>query len=293
MKKILSVALISSLSFAAGNLIMPYVAGIDYSKESIKDYGYVIGAYYSKFVSPVKFELDVEHIFINYKSYSSFIKNNKLPTTYTPTYNNINNKQYDITAILNFYKGYNLAFKIGNHSLFIDQKNNNDNYDNVAIAGIEYYKYLKYNVGGDFYYSSYDGFNVKQFSPYIGFNFGNYYSPQGSFYFKLQVNYIKLSDKDVTGKKSYVNYDIALSNYVKNWTTTLKASIAKSAYKVANRGYVVYNLGKEYKGIYSIDIKYTREKVNTIGIGYTYSEFNDIESSADSSTYSFFYSRAF
>ena len=45
-------------------------------------------------------------------------------------------------------------------------KINNDNYDNVAIAGIEYYKYLKYNVGGDFYYSSYDGFNVKQFSPY-------------------------------------------------------------------------------------------------------------------------------
>ena len=72
MKKIisiLSVALISSLSFAAGNLIMPYVAGIDYSKRSAKNYGYVIGAYYSKFISPVKFELDVEHTFIKYKNY--------------------------------------------------------------------------------------------------------------------------------------------------------------------------------------------------------------------------------
>jgi hypothetical protein len=293
MKKILSIALISSLSFAAGNLIMPYAAGLDYSKESIKDYGYVIGAYYSKFVSPIKFEVDVEHTFIKYKNYSSFIKNNKLPTTYTPTYNDKNYKQYDITAVLNFYKGYNWAFKIGNHSIFIDQKNNDDSYDNVAIAGIEYYKYLKYNVGGDFYYSSYDGFNVKQFSPYIGFNFGNYYSPEGSFYLRFQVNFIKLSNKNITGKDNYTNYNVSLSNYLKNWTTTLKASFGKSAYKVENGGFVIYNLGEEYKGIYGIDIKYTWNKVNTIGIGYTYSRFNDIESSANSSTYLLSYSRAF
>jgi len=276
MKKILSVALITSMGFAAGNTLMPYGAYIDYSKDSAKDYGYVIGAYYSKFSSPFKFEFDAEHTYITYK--------NKYIKDYY---------QYDFTAIVNYYKGYNWAFKIGNHSIFIDQDGNNNKYDNVAIAGIKYYKYLKYNTGLDFYYSSYDRFNVKQISPYYGFNFGNYYSPKGSFYLKLAINYIKLSDEKITGDDTYLNYDIALSNYIKNWTTTLKASFAKSAYKVENGGYVVYNLGEEYKNSFSLDIKYTWKKVNTFGLKYTYSKFNDNYTTANSSVYLISYSRAF
>ncbi|QCI28036.1 hypothetical protein [Caminibacter pacificus] len=291
-KLILSTALLASSVFAAGTVVMPYGAYIDYSKEAAKDYGFVGGVYASKFFNKIKLELDAEHTYITYKSYAKYARNNKISIA-NVDYNNNDYNQNDITGIINFYLGDKFAFKLGAHSMFIDQKNNNDSFDNVYIVGLEYYKYLKYNAGMDYYASYYDGFNVKQVSPYVGFNFGNYYSPSGSFYLKFQANLIHITDKGVTGRQNYRNYNITLSNYIKNWTTTLSANFGKSAYRVENGGFVVYNLGEEYKNSFGVNVKYTWDKVNTFGVGFTYSSFKEDGVDVNSAVYLLSYSRAF
>jgi len=275
MKKLLSIAAVASLALASGNFIMPYGGYIDYSKESIKDYGVLGGVYFSKLLTNTKIELDLEHTYIRYKDDA------------------INDyHQSDATVLLNFFRN-NISFKVGNHSIFINQDNNSEDYDNIFILGVNYYKYLKYNIGINYYYSKYDAFNVKQYSPYVGYNFGDYYSQYGSFYAKAQVNFINLSSKSVTGKKNYVNYDFSLSNYVNKWTTTLKASVAKSIYKVSNEGFVVYNLAEIYKDSFGIDVNYKIDKKSSVKVGYTYSEFEESNINASSSVYFVSYLRAF
>jgi len=275
MKKLLSIAAISSFALASGNLLMPYVGGIDYSKNSIKSYGVLGGVYFSKIFKSSKIEFDAEHLFIKYrdKAIDNYI-------------------QDDVSILLNYTKS-NFNLKIGNHSIFINQNNNPDKYDNVFILGVEFFKYLKYNAGLDYYYSKYDKFNVKQYSPYLGYTFGDYYSEYGSFYAKAQVNFINLSNKNITNKKNYFNYDLYLSNYIKNWTTTLKASFGKSVYKVTNGGFVVYNLGEEYKDSYGIDVNYQINNISSIKVGYTYSDFKENGNNINSSVYLISYSRAF
>jgi hypothetical protein len=291
-KLIISAALLASSAFALGNFVMPYGAYIKYSKKAAKDYGFVGGIYASKYVNKIKFELDVEHTFIKYKTNEKYAKNNNFNLN-NVNYNDNNYNQNDITAIANFYIGDNFVFKAGAHSMFIDQKNNTDSFDNVYIAGIEYYKYLKYNVGTDFYASYYDGFNVKQISPYFGLNFGNYYSKSGSFYLKIQANVIHISNINAANKQNYRNFDISLSNYVKNWITTFNVNLGKSAYRVENGGFVVYNLGEEYKNSYGINIKRTWNKVNTFGVGFTHSSFKEDGVDVSSAVYLLSYSRAF
>jgi len=290
MKKFLSLVAVTSLAFATGNIVMPYGAYIDYSKESTKDYGIIGGVYFSKYIKNSKLELDLEHTFISFKSYSKFARDNHISTSEL-SYNTNDYHQSDVTFIFNIY-GPDVNLKIGNHSLFIDQDENDDTYDNVVIAGLEYYKYLKYNIGADAFYSHYDNFTVKQVSPYFGYNFGNYYSEYGSFYAKMMINFIRISNKNVTGKENYINYDFSLTNYIDKWSTTIKASIGKSAYKVENGGYVVYNLGEEYKNSFGVNVNYKIDNVSNVGGGFTYSNFKE---GVDASSMVFLlnYSRAF
>jgi len=273
-KTLLSIALLTSAVFAQNSLVMPYGGYIDYSNKSVKDYGYVGGVYLSQGYKNLKFELDLEHTYIKYK-------NNY------PSYN-----QNDITAVVNGYFQGNYTFKAGLHNMYVNQAGNNQT-QHVYFAGVGYYEYLKYNAGIDAYYSKYDGFNVHQYSPYVGYNFGDYYSQMGSFYLKVQPNIIRISDDKAAPKKNYTDVDVSLSNYIKNWTTTLKASFGKSAYKVANGGFIVYNLGEEYKGTYGVDVKYAIDKQSAVNVGVTYSTFNEDSNDASNVVYLISYSRAF
>lgn len=285
-------SVIATFGFSATYTAVPYLGYISYSKKSQKDYGIIGGVYGSCYFKHFKIEADAEHTYLSYKSYSKYIKYTKLASDKV-FYNNNDYKQSDLTAIFHMYIKNKLAFKIGTHSLFIDQKNNNDKYDSVFIAGIQYYRYLKCNAGVDFYKSSYDGYNVKQYSPYVGFNFGNYYSQNGSFYLKGQVDFIHISDKAVTGRQNYRNYEISLSNYIKNWTTTIKADFGKNAYRVANGGFSVYNLSEEYKNSFGINVKYGIDKKSALSAGLTYSNFEENGINADSMVYLLSYTRAF
>jgi len=277
MKKILSIALITSFSLAAGFTIMPYGAYIDYSKNTVKDYGYVGGIYFSKFKSPFKIELDAEATKITYKD----------------KYNIPDWNQQNLIGVVHFYRGYNWDFKIGINNIFIDQDNNPDNYDAVYFGGILYYKYLKYNVGVDYYYSKYDDFHVNQITPKVGVNFGNYYSDIGSFYFETKVNYIRISGTSGAKKDNYTNVEIKLQNFQGKWMTELHADLGKNAYKISNGGFVVYNLGEEYKYSGGIEVNYYINRFNSIKVGFNRSKFEENNKDAYSNIFVASFTRYF
>ena len=261
MKKLLSIALIASLGFSANLTIMPYGSYIDYTKNSVKDEAFDGGVYASCFKWPFKVELDGEYLKINYRN-----------STFIPNY-----YEKDLTFVGHYFIGNHYQIKLGIRNMFIDQKYNSDDYDKVLIGGVSYYKYLKYNVGIDYYYSTYDGFHVSQITPKAGVYFGNYYSYMGSFYLNGDVNFINVSDKKAAGTKNngYVNGDISLTNYQGPWATTIKGSIGVNTYKVANGGFVVYNLGEEYHYSYGLDVSYRLNKRSSFKIGYDRSKFKN------------------
>jgi len=277
MKKILSIALIAGFSMAADFTVMPYGAYINYSKNTAKDNAYTGGIYASCFSFPVKLELDAESTKIEYKNRFNI-----------PDWN-----QQDVTVVGHYFLGKNWDLKIGMHNLFIDQKNNPDNYDKVYFGGILYYKYLKYNVGVDYYYSRYDNFHVNQVTPRFGVNFGNYYSEIGSFYFETKVNYIRISGTSGAKKDNYTNVDLKLQNYQGKWMTELHGNFGKNAYKVANDGFVVYNLGEEYKYSAGININYYISKTDSIKAGFDRSKFEENSKNAYSNVYTISYIKSF
>jgi len=258
MKKLLSIALLATFGFSAKITLMPYGSYIDYSN-SVKDYGELGGVYGSIMTSPLKTEIDGEFLKLKYKDN-------------TPNY-----YQRDLTFVEHYYFGNNYEIHGGVHNIFITQANNPDHYQKVLFGGVEYYKYLKCNTGIDYYYSDYRNFNVNQITPKFGFDFGNYYSPAGSFYAEAKINYIKISDETKAGTPTdhYLNTDLKLANYKGPWTTTINVSLGKNAYKVANGGFVVYNLGEEYKYSYGIDVNYALSKQNSVKVGFTRSRFDE------------------
>ena len=275
MKKLLSIALITTLGFSSA-VFMPYGSYIDYSKESAKDKAVDGGIYFSYYSWPFKLELGAEYLDIDYKS-------------------NINDYiEKDVTLIGRHYIGNNFEFKLGIRGMFSSQ-GSEDNYDEVLMVGLLFYKYLKYNVGLNYYHSMYDGFYVNQFSPHFGINFGNYYSDIGSFYLSLGANFISISNENNANTKDdkYIDADFLLTNYQGPWATTIKASVGKNSYKVANEGFVVYNLGEEYKYSFGLDISYSIDKFNTFTIGYNRSKFTTNGNDAFSNTYLLSYSLSF
>jgi hypothetical protein len=272
MKKILSVSLILCAAFASN--IMPYGAYLKYSSKAYKDKGYLFGVYGNYSLNPYKIEFDAEHTVIKYKQFT------ELPDW----------KQTDFTLVGHFYQSDCYEYKAGIHNIW--SKQTGDEYDKVYILGALYYQYLKYNTGVDFYYSDYKGFDVSQFSPKIGFDFGKYYSETGSFYAELKYNYIHVQN-NAAPKSDYSNFDLKLQNFKGPWTTTLNVSMGKNAYKVEDNGFVVYNLGDEYKSSYGLKINYAVDKQDNIEIGCSRSKYNNGVSDAYSYIYTVSYSKAF
>ena len=292
MKKLLSIALLASLGFSAGFTVMPYGSYINYSN-STKDYGSLGGIYTSIYKFPFKTEIDGEFLKLKYKNGTSDYYQKDLKLKYkngTPDY-----YQKDLTFAEHYYIGNNYEIHGGIHNIFINQANNPNHYQKVFFGGVLYYKYLKYNTGIDYYYSDYRGFNVQQITPKIGFRFGNYYSFEGSFYTQAQVNYIHISDKVKAGASddNYWNTDLKLVNSKGPWATTLKVSLGDNAYKVANGGFVVYNLGEKYKYSAGLDISYYINKKSSVKVGYTRSKFEENNKNAYSNVYLASYALSF
>jgi hypothetical protein len=239
--------------------VLPYAGKIYYSGQTTKDNGYVGGIYLSAFQSPYKTELDIEHTRIKYKD-------------------NTHLNQTDFTALIHYYQGYNLDYKIGIHHIISDDSLTDR--ANIYLAGILFYKTLKYNSGVDIYYSDYSNTStspkVWQLTPKAGINFGNYYSKIGSFYAEAKVDYIHtLENKDENNlKSSYTSGELSLSNYKGAFTTKLSGWIGKRSFAIDNGGFIVNNLtntqkfGAKFSESYKINIK------SNVKIEYSYTKFD-------------------
>jgi len=262
MRKLLLAGILSVSAMAATSYTTSIYGGyIDYSGTTTKDEGSVGGIYLSAFESPWKVELDAEHTNIKYKS--------SIPKL----------KQTDLTAKINYYQGYNLAYNIGFH--YIDTTDKPTDEAKIYMAGILYYKTLKYNAGVDIYYSDYSNLSTSpklyQISPKAGFNFGNYSSAIGSFYAEAKIDYIAVSkNKDENNlKNSYTSVELTLNNYNGNFTTSISGWSGKRVYAVENNGFVVNNLNNEQKYGFKISENYKIDKAQSVKIEYAHTKFED------------------
>jgi len=280
MKKLLSITLLATLGFSANITIVPYGSYITYSNKSIKDDGSIGGAYISYFKFPFKLEINAGFTNITYKN----------------KYNIPNWNQKDLTTIIHFYQGANWDIKAGIHNIYINQNNNPDNYDKVLFGGILYYKYGKYNMGVDYYHSYYDkNFRVNQYTLKVGFKTGNKDDLNGIFYTELKMNFINSSKKiGVNNKNNFTNAEIKIQNFKNNFISEIHGSIGENAYKVANNGFVVYNLGEEYKYTAGFKITYLIDKTTSIGVGFDTGKYKtNINQNVYTNTYSIFFSKNF
>jgi hypothetical protein len=248
---------------------LPYAGAINYSGTTTKDNGYVGGIYLSAFQSPYKTELDIEHTRIKYKD-------------------NTHLNQTDFTALIHYYQGYNLDYKIGIHHIISDDSLTDR--ANIYLAGILFYKTLKYNSGVDIYYSDYSNTStspkVWQLTPKAGINFGNYYSKIGSFYAEAKIDYIHpTTHKNENNlKNSYTSAELSLANYNGAFTTKISGWIGKRAFEVDNGGFIVNNLSSTQKNGVKFSESYKINKQSNIKVEYSYTKFVEY-GNAHSNTY--------
>ena len=270
MKKTLTfLAVSTTLALAkTSTTIMPYSAYVKYS-DSIKDKAYVVGFYSSIYSFPNKFELGLENIDVQY--------NNGIKDL----------DQNDITAVYTRYFGKNYFVKGGVHYINSDDKPTDEGI--VGVFGVNYYKYLKYNLGLDVYYSKYKNYQPKelkvlQLRPYAGINFGKYSSKWGSFYLEAEVNYIKPNSPATYGfSKSYTSVGLKLTNYNGKWTTSIGGWAGKKLFAVDNGGFTVYNLGEVYKAGVDASVDYAFRPTTHLKVKYSCSKFTEGKTKAHSS----------
>jgi len=272
MKKIILLVVFCSFMFARANYYasLPYVGYLQYSDNSIKDYGSVEGVYFSILKSPWKAEFDVEGTNIVYK--------NKTPDLI----------QGDFSMFLTYYYGYNLLYTFGIH--YINSTDQLTDGGKIFKVGVLCYKSFEWNRGIDIYYSDYSNLSTSpkliQVSPKVGFNFGNYNSTFGSFYTELKADYIQVLENKTENflDKIYRSIDLTLTNYNGNFTTTLNGWVGNRAYAVENGGFVVNNIGDEQTGGFKVSEEYKVNNVQSIKFEYVYTKFKE-DGDANSRTY--------
>jgi len=273
MKKILFLII---AIFLYGSEFVPYTGYISYSKDSNKTDSSIIGSYIKIENGKYQYEFDVSYL--------------------SQTYDDGDYNEIDLTAVWNMFDN-DYKYRVGIHNIYSissttatltsrnrysSQTTYSDDYSFVIFGGIMKYKYLLYNRSIDLYYSHYKDIDAIQISPKAGYNIN--YSGIGSFYIEGKVNFIYLT-KSVP-KDNYTNLVLKLQYFKKDITTTLRAKFFKSVYEVDNDGFVVYNLGEEYKNSYSINISKTIDN-SYISVGYGYSKFVENGVDCSSSSYSF------
>jgi len=258
MKKVLMSVATAGALFAQNLSFMPYGAYINYS-DSIRDDAYILGLYGSDKVDRLLLEGGLEYMHIDYK-----------PSAAQDYY-----KQSTLTMMGTYYYQNNWAFKGGVVNIWSKTDQSSTNYDNVFKLAAQYYEYLKYNIEGALYYSNYDNFDVYQGTLKAGQNFLIEEFANNSFYIEAGINQIRISKKGYAPKQNYTNFDLRFDIYDPAWMASFKASMGKSAYKVANDGWIVYNLGEEYK--YSVGVQWTYyiDRSSSLKVGYTRSKFNE------------------
>jgi len=256
MKKFIISGLIISGLYA--DTISVYTGDLTY-KNSDKKYTFISGIY-SKllFTDYSKWEFDLSGLKVKYKTKDNYY-------------------EVDNTILYHYYSGLNWDYRIGIHNILSRQDGDNY-YNKIFIGGISYYRVLDFNIGSNLYYGIFKN-NLKsyQISPKVGLFFSN-------FYLESKLNIIHLN-QNVNNRQNYLNIDLKLDIYLNKLTTSIVGNYGKNSYKVDNNGFIVYNLGDEYKYNYGAIIDYKINNNLNITFSYKRSCFIENNQNAYSNSY--------
>ena len=273
---IAALALSTSL-LAQQSVVMPYLAYTDY-EDSMRDDAMMAGVYGYQDNGITRLEAALGYTYIDYK----------------PDADRRYHKQLDATILGTYYHERNWAIKGGIHNIWSKSDQRGTNYDPVLKFGLVYYVYGQYNIEGDLYYSDYDDFNVYQ----LRLKYGEFFTieefPQNSFYFETAINQIHISESGYAPKDDYTNVDLRIDMFDRSWSLGLFASLGKAAYKVDKEGWIVYNLGEEYKYVLGMEYSYYLDRTTSLKIGLNRAKFNEnVPEDSYANTLSLFYIKGF
>lgn len=256
--------------------LIPWVASITYPKAPNKKSAITYGLYGSIYYSPIKVELQGEKFIQKYRTTS---------TKYSET---------DGTIKLHYYLGYNWDFSAGYRGVSREHPaltgTTPVKYIYITQLGVLYYVYGQYNVGLDYYFSNYKDFKVYQFSPKVGYTFLRNDPTYGTIYGELRADFIHINkdDEKISKAQDYADVTLSLEGWYSAYYAKLYATLGKNTYRVDNGGFIAYTTGDEYRYTYGIDLGYTLTKNVSAKIGYSRSQFREID--ATSNAYSNVYS---
>ncbi len=254
---------------------MAYSVGLDYSNSAIKKDGYVYGIYgYMGIGYYHVLEVGLEHTFINYKGTSDDLDQN------------------DLTFVYTNYSFPNTKIRMGFHYIDSDDKLTDGGYT-IILSGGTYQPY-KWDANLDFYYTHYKdyelkdgskGLDVYQFSPNIGFNWGNYYT-FGSFYFKTTATYIRHSD-DVGFGKNFLSLEERISYFKGLFSASVFGWLGERSFFVDNGGFTIFNLKEKYKDGYGASISFTIMPNLRLTAMATKQKFREVDNPKDVDIYTY------
>ncbi len=199
MKKLLLIVIILNGLYADN--INPYSYRVNYGKESAKNSETGYGIYGSYILNSFFLDYGLGSLKREYKADKSITQN-------------------DITLVYNQYLGKDVLSRVGIH--YINSDNKEIDTGKVFILGAKKFDSGNYDIGIDFYYSSYSNLSnltVMQFSPFVGFYFKTDYI-SGDFYLKSIYNIITPQKTNLgISKNRYFNF--SLSNINGDFTSTI------------------------------------------------------------------------
>jgi len=163
--------------------------------------------------------------------------------------------QNDIALVYNQYLSKDVLSRVGIH--YINSDNKEMNQGKVFILGAKKFDNENYDIGIDFYYSSYSNLNditVMQFSPFLGLYFQTNYLP-GTIYFKSIYNIITPQTGVGISKNRYFNF--SFSNINGNLTSSISINgFGTEQFSVNNSGFLVNTQKDKYKNSLSLSLGY-------------------------------------
>ena len=237
MKKLLFIAMVCNIY---ADTIKPYSYQLDYGKESAKKSEVGYGVYGSYSFNSFFMEYGLENLKKEYREKKSITQN-------------------DITVVYNQYLGKDVISRVGIH--YINSGNKEIDKGKIFILGAKKFENDSYDVGIDFYYSSYtnrDDITIMQFSPFFGFYFQSIYLPE-NLYFKSVYNIITPQKGLNISDNRYFNF--SLSNINGDYTTTLSINaFGTEQFSVDKQGFFANTHKDEYENTLRLSLGY---KINS------------------------------
>ncbi|WP_373072373.1 hypothetical protein [Sulfurimonas sp.] len=205
----------------------------------------------------------------------SKIKNNKHSFDLLLDYGNI--KYYDNSNIKNLDLAVLYRYKLDD-TLTINSSINylfssKSDYDQIfaVLAGLEKNTDI-FQLGANISYSKYNSASLakftNQFTPYLGFYFGDYNSLMGTFLAKVTYDFITLHSGDSSLKEEYSAHSLSLKNSNGNFDTTIELWFGESIYALRNYGLTNHFLKDLYKDALIVSTKYKISDSVSVKLSY-------------------------